>query len=102
MRDTFLDGPADLVIEVISDDSVTRDRVEKFDEYLEAGVREYWVIDPRPGQQRALFYVLRTGCSCRSGRTPTARTARLWWQGCGWTWRGCGKKSQTWFASSRR
>lgn len=61
MRDTFLDGPADLVVEVVSDDSVTRDRVEKFDEYQEAGVREYWVIDPRPGQQRALFYVLRDG-----------------------------------------
>lgn len=61
MRDTFLDGPADLVVEVVSDDSVMRDRVEKFDEYQEAGVREYWVIDPRPGQQRALFYVLRDG-----------------------------------------
>jgi len=61
MRDMFLDGPADLVAEVISDDSVTRDRVEKFDEHQEAGVREYWVIDPRPGQQRALFYVLRDG-----------------------------------------
>ena len=46
-------GPADLVVEVVSDDSVYRDRVRKFREYQEAGVREYWVIDPRPGQEGA-------------------------------------------------
>lgn len=53
-----LDGPADLVVEVVSDDSVGRDRAEKFYEYQEAGVREYWVIDPRPGKERADFWVL--------------------------------------------
>ncbi len=53
-----LAGPADLVIEVISDDSVARDRDEKFYEYQAAGVREYWIIDPRPGRLRADFYVL--------------------------------------------
>lgn len=51
-------GPADLVIEVISEESVTRDRSDKFDEYQDAGVREYWVIDSRPNRQRADFYVL--------------------------------------------
>jgi Uma2 family endonuclease len=53
-----LDGPADLVVEVISDDSVARDRDEKFFEYQQAGVHEYWIIDPRPGRMRADFYVL--------------------------------------------
>ncbi len=52
-----LQGPADLVVEVVSDDSVTRDRVDKFDEYEEFGVREYWLIDPRPHRRRAEFYV---------------------------------------------
>jgi Uma2 family endonuclease len=61
MRDTCFDGAADLVIEVVSDDSVARDRVEKFDEYQECGVREYWVIDPRPGRNRALFFMLNDG-----------------------------------------
>jgi Uma2 family endonuclease len=51
-------GPADLVIEVVSDDSVTRDRVEKFEEYEEYGVQEYWIIDPRPKRPRAEFYQL--------------------------------------------
>jgi Uma2 family endonuclease len=51
-------GPADLIVEVISDDSVHRDRVRKFYEYQGAGVREYWIIDPRPGQEQADFWVL--------------------------------------------
>lgn len=55
---TYLEGPADLVVEVISDDSVSRDRDDKFSEYQDAGVREYWIIDPRPNRRRADFYVL--------------------------------------------
>jgi Uma2 family endonuclease len=51
---TFLDGPADLVIEIISPDSRTIDRVEKFREYEQGGVREYWLIDPE--RRRAEFY----------------------------------------------
>lgn len=55
---TALLGPADLVVEVVSDDSVNRDRDEKFEEYRAAGVPEYWIIGPRPNRQRADFYVL--------------------------------------------
>jgi len=46
IRDAYLDGPADMVVEVVSLDSRTRDRVEKMAEYERAGVREYWLIDP--------------------------------------------------------
>ncbi len=53
-----LDGPADLVIEIVSDDSVQRDRRDKYLEYAEAGVKEYWIIDPRPQKHRADFYIL--------------------------------------------
>ena len=55
-----LNGPADLVIEVISDDSVSRDRADKFYEYQAAGIPEYWIIDPRPGRMRTDFYILDT------------------------------------------
>ncbi len=51
-------GPADLAIELISADSVTRDRRDKFQEYAAAGVPEYWLVDSRPGQHRADFYAL--------------------------------------------
>jgi Uma2 family endonuclease len=51
-------GAPDLIIEIVSDDSVHRDRVDKLDDYETASVREYWVIDNRPRQKRAWFYQL--------------------------------------------
>ena len=39
-------GPPDLIVEVISPDSRTRDRRTKFAEYEAAGVREYWLSEP--------------------------------------------------------
>jgi Uma2 family endonuclease len=56
-REKHFEGAPDLIVEVISDESVTRDRIEKFEEYEEAGVKEYWIIDPRPHRRRADFYV---------------------------------------------
>lgn len=53
-----MNGPPDLIVEVISDDSVKRDRSDKYREYQAAGVREYWVIDPRKERQRADFFYL--------------------------------------------
>lgn len=53
-----VEGPADLVVEVISASSVGRDRSDKFYEYQEIGIREYWLFDPRPGKERADFWVL--------------------------------------------
>lgn len=54
-------GAPDLVVEVISDDSVHRDRVEKFLEYEREGVREYWIVDPRPGRKAIDVFVLEQG-----------------------------------------
>ena len=52
----FFDGAADLVIEVISPESVIRDTQDKFEEYEAAGVKEYWIIDPN--RRTANFYNL--------------------------------------------
>lgn len=46
LKRTFLQGPADLVVEVTSPESVERDRGTKFLEYEAGGVAEYWLIDP--------------------------------------------------------
>jgi Uma2 family endonuclease len=43
---TFVDGPPDLVIEILSRDTRGVDRGEKFYEYEQARVPEYWLIDP--------------------------------------------------------
>ena len=52
----YLSGPADLVVEIVSPDSRRRDRVEKLAEYEQAGVREYWVLDPN--RRQAEFFIL--------------------------------------------
>ncbi|HEX8320254.1 Uma2 family endonuclease [Longimicrobium sp.] len=46
VRGTYVDGPADLVIEILSPSTRGVDRGEKFYEYEQAGVAEYWLIDP--------------------------------------------------------
>ncbi|HIE30079.1 TPA: Uma2 family endonuclease [Candidatus Poribacteria bacterium] len=53
---TYLDGPGDLVIEIISKESIDRARGRKFVEYEAGGVQEYWLIDPLRSQ--AEFYRL--------------------------------------------
>jgi Uma2 family endonuclease len=40
------EGAPDLIVEIISPDSQSRDRREKFLEYQSVGVREYWIVDP--------------------------------------------------------
>lgn len=55
IKDTHLAGPADMVVEIVSPESRYRDGVQKFREYEQGGVGEYWLIDP--GEQTAHFYV---------------------------------------------
>ena len=45
LKKNYLDGAADLVIEIISPESRGRDRGDKFYEYEKEGVKEYWLID---------------------------------------------------------
>lgn len=56
-----------VVIEVISKERVTRDRHDKYHEYAQAGVQEYWIIYPHPCQRNASFYQ----------RTPQGKYAPL-------------------------
>lgn len=46
LKSTYLDGRADVVIEIVSPESSERDRGVKFTEYEAAGVPEYWLFDP--------------------------------------------------------
>jgi Uma2 family endonuclease len=41
-----VEGPPDLIVEIISASTARRDRGEKLRLYAQAGVREYWVVDP--------------------------------------------------------
>ena len=52
-------GPPDLVVEVLSPSTRRTDRLEKTMEYAQAGVMEYWIVDPH-GQTVEVF-ILREG-----------------------------------------
>jgi Uma2 family endonuclease len=56
LKPTYLDGAPDLVVEIVSPESFARDRGEKFVEYEQAGVPEYWLLYPE--RRRAEFYRL--------------------------------------------
>lgn len=56
LKKLYLDGPADLVVEIISPGSRGVDRGDKFFEYEKGGVKEYWLIDPE--RKQAEFYAL--------------------------------------------
>ena len=90
LRESRIQGPADLVIEVVSQESRGRDRGEKFYEYREGGVPEYWLLDPQ--LEQAEFYQLdvqgryqlaapEAGGIYRSGVVPG------FWLRVAWLWR---------------
>ena len=90
---TRIEGPADLVVEVLSPDSVARDRGVKLRDYAAAGVQEYWLLDPEAerievyGRQAASAFVPlapdRTG-ALTSQVVPGLRLRPEWlWPGAG-------------------
>ncbi|HJT78758.1 MAG TPA: Uma2 family endonuclease [Gemmataceae bacterium] len=42
----FVQGPADLAVEIVSPESVDRDYIKKRRQYERAGFTEYWILDP--------------------------------------------------------
>jgi Uma2 family endonuclease len=46
IQNTRLDGPPDLVVEVLSPSTARYDKTVKFSLYERHGVREYWIVDP--------------------------------------------------------
>jgi Uma2 family endonuclease len=67
VRPTYLEGPADLVVELVSPGSRGLDRGDKYYEYELAGIREYWLVDPQ--RQQTEFY--RLGPDGRYTLVPT-------------------------------
>jgi Uma2 family endonuclease len=59
IKKAHIEGAPDLIVEIVSPDSQSRDRREKYEEYERVGVREYWIVDPL--SQRVEIYALRAG-----------------------------------------
>lgn len=47
LRENRVVGAPDLIIEVVSPSSRGRDSIMKLNRYRDAGVREYWIVDPQ-------------------------------------------------------
>jgi Uma2 family endonuclease len=48
IRHRHIEGPPQLVVEILSEHSVSRDRIRKMRLYARFGVKEYWIITPWP------------------------------------------------------
>ena len=59
MMKTGCKGGPDMAIEILSPSTSHMDRNIKFNKYLQAGVREYWVIDP--DTKTLVVHILRGG-----------------------------------------
>jgi Uma2 family endonuclease len=94
-------GAPDLIVEVLSPGTSTRDWKNKFDLYEEAGVGEYWIV--APGDQNISVFVRDAGTGryqlageyahpapCRAPRCPAWH-----WTGAIFLWSQCGKQAIT-------
>jgi len=52
-------GAPDIVIEILSPATARLDKMLKFNKYLRAGVREYWIVDP--DTKTVSTYILKNG-----------------------------------------
>ena len=58
IKNARLEGPADLVIEILSKSTRELDLTKKLPRYLDAGVREVWLIDPA---KKEIFLYTKSG-----------------------------------------
>ncbi len=67
-------GPPDLVMEVLSAGTWRTDRLEKVVEYAQAGVQEYWIVDPEA--KTIKVFMLREGVYVLLDKWGTGETAQ--------------------------
>ena len=71
-REKYLEGPADVALEIVSEESSTRDRIWKLAEYETGGVKEYWIIDSLE-REVLLYHVQGDGRYARVQADPSGR-----------------------------
>ena len=57
VREALVEGSPDLIVEVLSPTNWMDDRRDKYRIYAQAGVREYWIVDPE--QETVEIFTLR-------------------------------------------
>ena len=88
LHENYLEGPADLAVEIVSPGNASTDYVDKYREYEMGGVLEYWILDPV--NQSADFFVLRDGRYARvlADDSGVYRSTALpgFWLRVAWLW----------------
>jgi Uma2 family endonuclease len=74
VKDERVEGAPDIIVEVLSPWNWWVDRRKKFEVYAKAGVREYWIIDPK-ARTIELFF-LRGGAYESIGKYGVGETVR--------------------------
>ena len=54
-----VEGAPDLIVEILSPSTKRKDMTIKLNKYLEAGVREYWLVDPE--KKKVIVYLSGDG-----------------------------------------
>ncbi len=85
LGDTALEGPADLVIEILSPATREYDLGEKRGVYADAGVPEYWMIDPMDQRFLADRPAGTRVSEQKTGRHDSASVPGFWID-VGWLW----------------
>ena len=70
-------GAPDLIIEILSPSTASQDRLVKFRTYQQAGVREYWIVDPDAATIQACRLEQQGYVVTMFGKTDTAPAAAL-------------------------
>ncbi|MDR0589751.1 MAG: Uma2 family endonuclease [Spirochaetaceae bacterium] len=70
LDDYGCNGAPDLIVEILSPSNTRYDRIVKFQKYREAGVREYWILDPV--EKSLMVYVLKNNEYVASAYEETA------------------------------
>jgi Uma2 family endonuclease len=73
-------GAPDLVIEITSPSTARYDRIYKLRKYEQAGVREYWIVDPET--KSVQVFILETGRFVASGFDETEKATVSVLEGC--------------------
>ena len=78
-RTAEIEGPPDLIVEIVSDSSVNKDTVRLPPLYAKAGVSELWLIDARGDEIRFRIHALEAGSykPVRTGTGGWLRSPRL-------------------------
>lgn len=85
LQETYVDGPADLVVEILSPSTRQIDLETKIPLYLREGVRELWIIDPA-ARTLTVFFPGKDATVYEKDDQVVSRVIPGFWIKVNWLW----------------